>query len=209
MSQVQKKWSNRVFYSVSGAFILGILAFIGVWLYEGLSSLPVLGQTTNFTATDITGKEVTFQNLNGKIRLVTWFYTRCPDQCPLTAFRMEQLQSKLAENNLLGKQVVLMSITFDPTHDTLPVIETWSRHFNVNPNAWYVVRANPTQTEAMMKAWGIQVRKGQSVDAYEHVLTTKLIDENGNVRANYSSSNLDVNLIYGQIENLLAHKNWV
>jgi len=205
----RKKWSNRVFYSVMGVFIAGIIAFIGVWLHEGLNSLPVLGQTSNFTATDVTGKDVTFQNLNGKIRLVTWFYTRCPDECPLTAYRMEQLQAKLQANHLLGSQVVLMSITFDPTHDTLPVIQTWAKHFGVNSNSWYVIRANPAQTQRMMKAWGVQLKPGQSMDLYEHVLSTKLIDENGNVRANYSTANLDVNAIYGQIQNLIQHRNWM
>ena len=118
---------NRIltlgFWALTLILVAGIIGGLFYMIRERGGSLPVAGQAPNFSATDITGKTISLDSLDGKIRVVAWFHTHCPDECPLTAYRMEQIQNQLEKDGNFGNKVVFVSITFDPTRDTLLVIK--------------------------------------------------------------------------------------
>lgn len=194
-------------FSVMIIGIILVIALIIYTLYEGGSSLPVLGQATNFRATNITGKKISFSDTTGKIRLVTWFYTNCPDECPLTAYRMEQIQDTLETANEFGKQVDFISVTFDPKRDTIPVLKTWSGHYHANYDGWYFLRPALSSLPGILQSWGVKAKKTDT-EYIEHVLKTELIDQNGNIRKEYNTADLNVNEIVSDINNLLSRESW-
>lgn len=202
----------RVWEKLWGVILVAIVAtgaFAIVYMIrQGGGSLPVTGQISNFTATDINGQTVSLANLNGKIRLFTWFYTHCPDQCPLTAYRMEQIQNQLEKSGQFGSRVVFVSMTLDPVRDTLPVIRQWANQFHANFQDWYFLRATPAQTARILKAYGVGRKQVQNSSVIEHVIKTILIDQNGNIRATYPLANLNTDQVLSNIRNLISKENW-
>lgn len=204
----RKKVISAVFWIIALALLVGTAGGIIYMFREGSGSLPVLGQSTNFTATVVTGKTMSFDSLNGKVLVVTWFYTHCPDECPLTAYKMEQIQNELEKKGEFGSQVAFVSITFDPQRDTLPVIQAWANHFHANLKGWYFLRANPAETKIILQQWGVQVKPGATPEYFDHITKTDLIDEYGNIRKTYTGANLDTNEVMNDIQGLLARRNW-
>lgn len=208
MNVRRKRMLNLGFWVLIVVLIAGIIGGITYMIREGGGSLPVEGQAPNFTATNVTGKTISFDSLNGKVRLVTWFYTHCPDECPLTAYHMEQIQNQLEKEGKFGNKVVFVSITFDPTRDTLPVIQAWANHFQPDYKGWYFLRATPEQTKEILREWGIQVKPGATPGYLEHVVKTDLIDQNGNIRKVYNTADLNTNEVVSNINNLIAKSSW-
>ncbi|HEY1720471.1 MAG TPA: SCO family protein [Magnetospirillaceae bacterium] len=80
-----------------------------------------------FALQDKTGKTVTDQDFRGKLMLVYFGYTYCPDVCPTTLGMMGQALDKLTPDE--RKQVASLFITVDPERDTQKVIGDYAANF--------------------------------------------------------------------------------
>ena len=185
-------------------FIAGAIYYI---LTAGGESLPVAGQAPDFTATNLDDRTVKMSDLNGKIRLVTWFYTHCPDECPLTASYMTQIQNQLKQEGLFGKKVVFISISIDPKGDTRAAMQEFAREHSADLGGWYFLQPGK-DTVKLMQEWGIQAKPGQGAAQLEHVIRTDLVDSHGNIRKSYNTAELPVQEILGDIHGLLTRSSW-
>ncbi|MGH8282476.1 MAG: SCO family protein [Gammaproteobacteria bacterium] len=84
------------------------------------------------------GAHINLADLRGKWLLVEFIYTRCTTDCPLLSAEFAQLQNQLAKPLAQGK-VQLLSISFDPTHDTPRVLATYLGLFRHGPG-WLAAR---------------------------------------------------------------------
>ncbi|WP_221452603.1 SCO family protein [Salirhabdus euzebyi] len=50
--------------------------------------------------------------------MVTFFYTNCPNNCPLTMHYVRRMQNILEKKGLLGEEIIFLSISLDPSVDT-------------------------------------------------------------------------------------------
>src|SRR5581483_1242075 len=118
------------------------LALLQETLGNGKAALLAIGQTVpDFTLTDQNNRQTSLSDFAGKVVAVTFIYTRCPlpDYCFRLSSNFEQLQRRFRDR--LGRDLVLLSITFDPVHDTPEVLEkyaeTWKSaagwHFLTGP----------------------------------------------------------------------------
>lgn len=197
-----------LFYTIISVLVIGIVGSIVYIIRAGGGSLPVSGQAPNFSAEDIHGTTVSMKDLNGKLVLITWYYTHCTDECPLTMYRFEQIQNQLEQQGDFGKKVVLVAVTLDPARDTIPVIRQYAAHYHANLNGWYFLRANPAQTVQILHKWGIQVKPSTDKEFIEHTSKTDLLDQSGNIRASYNTANLDTKTVLSNINSLIARMNW-
>jgi protein SCO1/2 len=89
--------------------------------------LPSPGEKVpNFTLTDQSGKQISLQQYRGGVLFVTFIYTRCPfpDFCPRMSGNFAEIYKQLAANpSLAGAH--LLSISFDPEHDTSKVLRDY------------------------------------------------------------------------------------
>ncbi|MCL6454275.1 MAG: SCO family protein [Alicyclobacillus sp.] len=207
--QRRKRLWNVSFYTFAAALVVAVVGGIVYMFRQGAGTLPVAGQAPNFSATDVTGQTVSMSSLTGKVVLVTWYYTHCTDECPLTMYHFEQIQGQLEKEGLFGKKVVLMAITLDPARDTQPVIRAYAAHYNANLRGWYFLRANPAETVQILKGWGIQVKESTDKEFIEHTIKTELIDANGNIRATYNTANLNDSQILSDIHSLIQREHWM
>ncbi|MEM7429390.1 MAG: SCO family protein, partial [Pseudomonadota bacterium] len=72
--------------------------------------------------------------LHDKVVVMTAFFTRCKDSCPVATAKILQLQDHLGER--LGKDVHFISLTVDPAHDTPGELKTFADKLGANP-AWH------------------------------------------------------------------------
>ena len=86
------------------------------------------------------GKTVTNTDLQGKVWVVDFIFTRCPNVCPDLTRRMRDIREKLDEQG--GRDVVVVSITVDPKHDTPKVLADYANNFHADPS-WLFLTGEP------------------------------------------------------------------
>lgn len=80
-----------------------------------------------FQMTNDLGKPVTASNYHGKIALLYFGYTHCPDVCPLTLVHLHTVLQKLGKH---ADDVQVLFVTVDPTRDTVPVLHQYVTAFD-------------------------------------------------------------------------------
>lgn len=104
-------------------FVLIALTGVSLWINQGaprerapqgeaVSSAPIGGA---FTLTDASGKEVSEASFRGRLMLVFFGFTHCPDICPLALGTISEVQNALGAD---ASQLVPVFITVDPARDT-------------------------------------------------------------------------------------------
>ncbi len=78
------------------------------------------------------GKTITDKDVDGKIRVVEYFFTTCKGICP----RMNENMNKVYEEFRGNKNVVILSHTVDPYKDTVEALKAYSLRFEADPEQW-------------------------------------------------------------------------
>lgn len=89
--------------------------------------MPAPGEDVpDFSLTNQSGKRITLKQYRGNFLLVTFIYTRCPfpDFCPRVSSNFAEIYKQIATNPDLAS-THLLSITFDPEHDTPKVLRDY------------------------------------------------------------------------------------
>jgi protein SCO1/2 len=98
----------------------------------GARNTPAPGdQVPDFAFVDQDGKQIHLRSYQGHVLLVTFIYTRCPfpDYCPLVSRNFSQIYVALKKDPALGPKVRLLSVSFDPEHDTPAVLKRYAESF--------------------------------------------------------------------------------
>jgi len=77
-------------------------------------------------------RPITRTDLQGLVWISNFFYTHCPDTCPLQSARMARLQGDFADE----RDVRLVSISVDPEHDTPAVLRDYAQRFGADAERW-------------------------------------------------------------------------
>ncbi|BCJ86627.1 hypothetical protein skT53_16120 [Effusibacillus dendaii] len=148
-------------------------------------SLSVLGQIQPFTLQSTTGQQVSLdKDLQAKTKLVYFFYTNCPDVCPITTKRMENMLQLMKQQNLSSSDVKLISITLDPKRDTQEAIQQFSKKYKVDPAYWFFLRGDAEQTKSIMNQFHADADELPS-GMFMHSDRMYLLDDKNQLRATY------------------------
>ncbi len=120
-------------------------------------------------------------DFKGKVLVVFFGYTQCPDVCPTTMFEMKKVM------DLLGKdadQVQVAFITLDPQRDTLELLEKYVPSFD--PRFLGLRPETDQALEQVVKGYKIFYQKVPSKDpqnyTIDHTAGSYAIDKNGQLR---------------------------
>lgn len=100
----------------------------------------------DFTMTDQDGRTRKLSDLRGKVVVLTFVYTRCPmpDFCPLMDRKFNELAEHLAAFPDRAAAVRMISLSFDPDHDTPDVLRKHAAMRGAQPPLWtYAVATRP------------------------------------------------------------------
>ncbi|WP_409342194.1 SCO family protein [Paenibacillus sp. MBLB4367] len=171
-----------------------MLVIIGAIGYNALpkdsgSKFTVDLPAADFALDNVDGKKIGIQNTNGKVRLVYFYYSYCPDVCtPTTAF-LSTVRDALVEKGEFGKSAQFISITFDPTRDTTERLTKFANQFNADTNNWFFVRGEEKATFALAEEYKVGVVKDKDGN-FSHTNSIALVDKKGKIRKFYDVSDL-------------------
>jgi protein SCO1 len=109
----------------------------------GAAALP-LG---HFELFERSGRTVTQNDLAGRICIASFIFTRCPLSCPRITSVMKGLQPQLA-----GTDVLLLSISVDPEHDTPAVLAQYARRYGAAPDRWWFLTGPKTAIHELVRS---------------------------------------------------------
>jgi protein SCO1/2 len=103
----------------------------------------------DFTLTDQNGQAVRLSDYRGKLVVLFFGYTHCPDECPTTLAMLNRALSDMKDAGS-STQVVLVSV--DPEQDTPAVLKEYLARFNPS---FVGLTGQTAQVEAVSKAYGV------------------------------------------------------
>lgn len=135
----------------------------------------------DFTLESITGP-VSTTEFRGKVILLYFGYTHCPDVCPTALSRMTQALNSLTEREL--ERVVGIFVSLDPKRDSVEKLATYVGYFHDN---FIGVTGSSDQVSAVSKRYGVQYRYTAVDDSamgyvVDHSSAFYLIDQQGELR---------------------------
>lgn len=150
------------------------LPFVQTHAFYGLRFEPAL-PAVDFTLTNQDGQPVRLTDYQGKLILLVFGYTHCPDACPVT---LSSLNRALEELGDARGQVQVLLISVDPESDTPAVLKEYLSRFNP---AFVGLTGSPQEIEAVTRAYGVHVEDEGSTDGHfvAHTALTYVIDREG------------------------------
>jgi len=178
---------NRRDALVVGAVL--ILAIIGVvyslskpYTFRG-SVLEPLQLAPEIRLTNFDGQPFQLSEQRGKVVLIFFGYTSCPDVCPTT---LAEFRKVFAELGPQAAQTRVVFITVDPERDTPDKIAAYVTIFH--PDFWGLT-GSQAELETVYKAYGVFREKQESSSAagylVSHTATVYVIDKQGNLRLTF------------------------
>lgn len=173
------------------------------------SALPQPGEAVpDFHLVNQDGKPVHFAQYRGKALLLTFIYTRCPvpEYCTLMSNNFAVIDGELQKDPALYKRTHLLSISFDPEHDTPQVLRSYGaahtgQYDKETFTHWEFATATADEVKKMAQFFGFTYIPDQ--DQIVHTLQTALIMPDGKLAKLYSGNEWKPADVLSDIRNLL------
>lgn len=181
----------------------------------GTYALPPIGPAADARLLDAGGTQQTLTALyKGRITLLTFFYTRCGDVCPMAALRMADLQLLASERPAVAAALQLVSLSFDPAHDTPARLADFAQNVRMPgieaPSWLFLTAPSPEAIAPVLQAYGqpiaVKADPADPTGPFSHLLRVFLIDREGVIRNIYSADFLDPRLVLNDVETLLLDR---
>ena len=158
---------------------------VNVIVKNGKTSSDTLWhQVKNISFTNQLGKKVSLNDLNGKIIVLNFFFSRCPSICPGLAKSMKKLQDSFVKNDSI---VQFISISVDPEHDSVHQLRKFADRFNVNHDTWWFVTGDKKEIyDFALQEIKASIADSEVDTAFIHTENFFLLDSNRIVRGWYN-----------------------
>ena len=138
-------------------------------------------------------RPISLQRYRGQALLLTFIYTRCPfpDFCPRLSRQFAEINRQLASDPALQSKTHLLSISFDPEHDTPKVLRAYAFSCSGNPSPslfqhWEFAAPHSADLAAIANFFGLDY--DQDGAAITHSLSTAVIGPDGRIFKWYHDS---------------------
>jgi len=135
---------------------------------------------TQLSLTDQSGRPRSLQDFRGKVVVLFFGYTHCPDVCPTTLAEMAQVMKKLGSE---ADRVQVLFVTVDPERDTPEVLSHYVPAFDPRFLGLYG-DAEATRRAAKEFKVFYEVKKGATPGEYtvDHSAGSYVLDTKGRLR---------------------------
>jgi len=125
--------------------------------------------------TDHNGHPFMLSSQRGKVVLLFFGYTNCPDECPLTMAHLKLATESLGKRS---QDVQVAMITTDPVRDTQQALKDFMAHFDPS---FLGLTGSPGDLQRAWRDYGVSVEAGGE----SHSIFLYVIDPAGNVRETF------------------------
>ncbi len=154
-----------------------------------------------FSLTDQNGRSFDLESIGGKIILVDFAYTTCPDVCPLMTAALRTVQKSLSATE--RKSVYLLTITTDPEIDVPKVLAAYARRYNADLANWAFLTGDESSLARVWSNFGVKVTR-RARGLVDHTALTAVVDQSRAMRFAYHGAAPDPKVIMQDIRSLFA-----
>lgn len=169
------------------------------------ASIDVTGAdyARDFSLTDHNGQNRTIKDFAGKVVVLFFGYTQCPDVCPTTLTELNAVKKALGPD---GERLQVLFVTVDPERDTPKVLKAYMGSFDPGFLALYTT---PDKMEALAKEYKMYFKKvdGPTPTSYtmDHSAGSYVYDAQGKVRL-YTRYGMGAQPLLADIKLMLQQK---
>lgn len=152
------------------------------------------------------GRRIHLDQFHGKQLLITFIYTRCPlpNFCPLVTHNFAILNQRIAADPALSGKAHLLSVSFDPDHDTPARLRAYGAEY-IGSDAksafahWDFAVPNKEVLHKMAEYFDVGISQDASGNI-THTLSTTLIGADGKVEHFYPGNDWTVDQVFADVK---------
>ena len=162
---------------------VSILATVGCKQSE---PLPVIGTLDiPYTFTDQQNQPINQELFQGKIYVADFFFTSCPTICPIMKSQMLRIYEKFESD----EQILLLSHSIDPEHDTVEVLKDYGARLGIAADSWHLVTGNKEEIYDTAYRYGLAAMEDENAPGgFIHSGSFTLVDRRGRIRGYYKGT---------------------
>jgi protein SCO1 len=168
---------------------------------SGKDLLAVGQPVPDFALTDQHGEAIRFSQFSGKTVAISFLYTRCPfaNYC----FRLTNNFGRVGRRfaGRMDKDLVLLSVTFDPQTDSPAVLEKYASAWKENTRGWYFLTGPVPDIRRVCHLFGMSVWSDEGVLA--HSMRTAVIGRDGKLVANLEGNEFTAEQLEDLIQSVM------
>ncbi len=174
------------------------------WISPGSDSLNNFHQIPAFSLFNQKGDTFTEKSFQDKIYVSDFFFSICPGICPKMTANMEKVQEAFLEDD----EVLLLSHSVMPEHDSVEVLYEYAQNKGVKSEKWHLVTGDRQEIYHLGRYhYFVEEDLGLLKDPEEFLHTENfvLVDKNRRIRGIYNGLNTgSVNQLIADIKTLKA-----
>jgi protein SCO1/2 len=154
-----------------------------------------------FSLTNQHGTTISLESLRGTVVAVTFIYSRCPlpDYCPRMMTNFDAVRKRFADR--MGKDLTLLTVTFDPKYDTPETLKLYAEQFKANVPGWHFLTGSAENIARVCSLFGVEYFPDEGL--ITHTLQTAVIDRDGRLAATVEGKDYSGQQLGDLIEQLL------
>jgi protein SCO1/2 len=168
-------------------------------------ALAIGQRVPNFTLIDQNSHRVTLSQFSGKIVAINFIYTSCalPNFCFRSSNNFGVLQKRFKER--MGRELVLLTVTFDPRRDQPDVLARYARTWKADPATWHFLTGSVPDIQHVTNLFGEDYFPNEGL--MNHSLHTAVIDRRRRLVANIEGNRFTADQLGDLVQTVLTHNN--
>jgi protein SCO1/2 len=195
-----------IWLTLLAALFLGSSAYLLIHSMERIGFYGVLREreAPDFTLQSHDGRSVKLSDFRGRVVLLFFGYTHCPDVCPTT---MQKIKQALVGLGDLSGRVQVLFITVDPERDTQDKLSEYVPHFD---KSFIGLTGTPQEIKEVASNYNVYYERSYTADTHtgylmSHTSSVFLITPRGKQLLTYSFKDFDPKLMTEEIKKLLSN----
>lgn len=179
-----------------------VLIIISLFIVQCSKHKPIASfDDINYELTTHQNEAIQFpKNLEGRYTVFGFFYTHCPDICPLMVANMKRVDQALGERR---EEFDFVFMTFDPDRDSVEVLKSYFDAFKLDSNRWNFLTATNEEVDELTKRMGVVVQfqpnkqdeSGQPYYLIDHTDKVSILNEDVEMIAHFNASRMNPEIL--------------
>ena len=164
---------------------------------EGRPELTVMGSPGHtvpaFAFWGIDSAEVTHKDVEGKIKIVDYFFTHCPTICPLLSSQLSRTQEILNDRGITKDDLIILSHSVDPLRDTPQRMAEYAEMVGADTSQWKFLTGNKDDLyeQAKQGYYLTAMQSDTAAGGFFHSDVFALIDREDRIRGFYDGTSTE------------------
>ena len=206
VNEDRKPWYKNLFFWY---FVIGVVTLTALrpFLRREPPAPPVLRRLPPFELVDQNNKSFSLSDLQDKVWVANFIFTRCGSICPILTHQMAALQERYDTYGV--DEIRLLSISVDPEYDTPDVLRDYAARNGADPERWTFLTGDLEAVRALViegfaTGMGDQIEEDAGMMDISHTGKFVIVDPSGGIRGYYDTDPEGLDEIYHRSRHVLA-----